>query len=69
MDIGEKRNRKDEVEMKTKKEIEKELEVRLRKFLANFLPPMSEETKRNVDCDRGYVDALKWVLEKPKKNR
>jgi len=55
--------------MKTKKEIEKELEVRLRKFLANNLPPMSEETQRNVDYDKGYVVALKWVLEKPKKHR
>lgn len=52
--------------MKKKKEIEKELEVRKTKLLADSLPAMSEESQRNVDYDEGYIDALKWVLEKSK---
>ena len=49
--------------MKTKKEIEKELELRWRKLLGNALPE-SEEGKREASYDKGYIDALKWVLEK-----
>jgi len=49
--------------MKTKKEIEKELEVRLRRGLAISLPE-SEEARIETSYEKGYVAALKWVLGK-----
>ena len=49
--------------MKTKKEIEKELKVRWRKFLGNALPE-SEEGRIEATYDKGYIDALRWVLGK-----
>jgi len=53
--------------MKTKKEIEKELEIRVTKLFADYLPALSEERQRNVDYDKGYLDALKWILEKSRR--
>lgn len=49
--------------MKTKKEIEKELEVRWRRGLVNSLPE-SKEARIEASYNKGYLDALKWVLEK-----
>ena len=49
--------------MKTKKEIEKELKVRERRALAKSLPER-EEARIETSYEKGYVDALKWVLEK-----
>ena len=49
--------------MKTKKEIEKELEARWRKFLGNALPE-SKEARIEASYDKGYIDALEWVLGK-----
>jgi len=52
--------------MKTKNEIEKKLEKTMTKYLADTLPPMTEENKRTLDYDKGYFEALKWVLEDKK---
>ncbi|MEM2111210.1 MAG: hypothetical protein QXX08_04955 [Candidatus Bathyarchaeia archaeon] len=50
--------------MKTKRQVERKLEEAEIKLLADYLPGVSEERQRNVDYDRGYIDALKWVLNK-----
>lgn len=52
--------------MKKREEIERELEATVTKLLADTLPAMTEESQRNVDYDKGYIDALKWVIEKSK---
>ena len=46
--------------MKTKKEIEKELEIRKERIRWTGI----FKSQREFDYERGYIDALKWVLEK-----
>lgn len=46
--------------MKTKKEIEKELEERNARLPWTWVLGYPEE----FDYERGYIDALKWVLKK-----
>lgn len=49
--------------MKPENEIKKKLEQTRTKYLADTLPPMNEQNKRKIDYDKGYFEALSWVLE------